>query len=90
MFYAACFPLLTSSETENLKEGLLSLEKEVKEILKKNLEYRGRNNHIFMLVFRETEHRKWVGGGNQEVEGETSECDGERGIHGRLKMWVSL
>ena len=77
LLYAACFPLLTSSETEILKEDSLSLEKEVKEILKKNLTYRGRNNHIFMLVFRETEHRKWVGGDNQEVRGEMSECDGE-------------
>ena len=30
-----------------------------------------------MLVFREREHRKWVGGDNQEVRGEMSECDGE-------------
>lgn len=60
MLYAACFPILTSSETENLKEDLLSLEKEVKELLKKDLKYRGRSNHIFMLVFRETTSK--VGG----------------------------
>lgn len=60
LLYAACFPILTGSETENLKEDLLSLEKEVKELLKKDLKYRGRSNHIFMLVFRETTSK--VGG----------------------------
>ena len=42
-----------------------------------------------MLVFRETEHWKWVGGDNQEVGRETSEWDGDIGIYERLKMWVS-
>lgn len=74
LLYAAYFPILTSSETDNLKEDLFTVfgqrsegdTEEEFEIQKK------KQSHI-MLVFRETEHRKWVGGDNQEVGREISE-----------------